>query len=69
MMSPDDRVLEDLLYGSDLGDKPEELELGGVPAEVEAEASAAENVNIKGFPIAFYLIVMKQALNLQRNQD
>ncbi|XP_037549260.1 LIM/homeobox protein Lhx9-like [Nematolebias whitei] len=41
MMSPDDRVLEDLLYGSDLGDKTEELELGGVPAVGEAETSAA----------------------------
>ncbi|XP_013879384.1 LIM/homeobox protein Lhx9 isoform X1 [Austrofundulus limnaeus] len=44
MMSPDDRVLEDLLYGSDLGDKTEDMELGGVPAQVEAEAAAAENV-------------------------
>lgn len=49
MMSPDDRVLEDLLYGSDPGDKTEELDLGGVPAvgEAETDAAAAENVNIE----------------------
>ncbi|CAI5692081.1 unnamed protein product [Oreochromis niloticus] len=38
MMSPDDRALDDLLYGSDLGDAVEGAELGG-----GAEESAAAN--------------------------
>ncbi|XP_039859966.1 LIM/homeobox protein Lhx9-like [Simochromis diagramma] len=38
MMSPDDRALDDLLYGSDLGDEVEGAELGG-----GAEESAAAN--------------------------
>lgn len=41
-MSPDDRALDDLLYGSDLGDEVEGAELGG-GAE---ESAAANNVNI-----------------------
>ncbi|XP_070778303.1 LIM/homeobox protein Awh-like [Enoplosus armatus] len=40
MMSPDDRALEDLLYGSDLGDEAEGAELGGAAAGVEESAAA-----------------------------
>ncbi|XP_044027883.1 LIM/homeobox protein Lhx9-like isoform X2 [Siniperca chuatsi] len=42
MMSPDDRALEDLLYGSDLGDEAEGAELGGGPAGVEESAAAGD---------------------------
>ncbi|XP_050925076.1 LIM/homeobox protein Lhx9-like [Lates calcarifer] len=46
MMSPDSQALEDLLYGSDLGDEAEGSELGagggGGPAGVE-EGAAADN--------------------------
>ncbi|KAM4539931.1 LIM/homeobox protein Awh-like [Odontesthes bonariensis] len=42
MMSPDDRALEDLLYGSDLGDDAEGGGLSVGPAAVE-ESSATEN--------------------------
>lgn len=44
MMSPDDRALEDLLYGSDLGDEAEGSELGngiGGPVGVEESSAAA----------------------------
>ncbi|XP_023276565.1 LIM/homeobox protein Awh-like isoform X2 [Seriola lalandi dorsalis] len=41
MMSPDDRALEDLLYGSDLGDEAEGSELGGGDGPVGVEESAA----------------------------
>lgn len=55
MMSPDDRALEDLLYGSDLGDEAEGSGLGGGvgggvggggggPAGVE-ESAAADDVS------------------------
>ncbi|KAK2920667.1 hypothetical protein Q8A73_000152 [Channa argus] len=40
MMSPDDRSLEDLLYGSDLGDEVEEPEPGSSRVEVEESAAA-----------------------------
>ncbi|KAM9385888.1 LIM/homeobox protein Awh-like [Pholidichthys leucotaenia] len=43
MMSPDDRTLEDLLYGSDLGDEAEGPSLGGGPVGAE-EGPAADNV-------------------------
>ncbi|KAK2830874.1 hypothetical protein Q5P01_018805 [Channa striata] len=42
MMSPDDRSLEDLLYGSDLGDEVEGLEPGSSHMGAE-EAAAADN--------------------------
>ncbi|XP_074468594.1 LIM/homeobox protein Awh-like [Sebastes fasciatus] len=42
MMSPDDRALEDLLYGSDLGDEADGEELSGGPAGTE-ESTAADN--------------------------
>lgn len=45
MMSPDDQALEDLLYGSDLGDTPEVVQLAGGPTAVE-ENTASENVII-----------------------
>ncbi|XP_054911252.1 LIM/homeobox protein Awh-like isoform X1 [Poeciliopsis prolifica] len=43
MMSPDDQALEDLLYGSDLADKPEVVQLAGGPTAAGAE-TASENV-------------------------
>ncbi|XP_015249504.1 PREDICTED: LIM/homeobox protein Lhx9-like [Cyprinodon variegatus] len=43
MMSADDQTLEDLLYGSDIGDKTEAVELAGGPTVVE-ENVAPENV-------------------------
>ncbi|XP_036001372.1 LIM/homeobox protein Lhx9 [Fundulus heteroclitus] len=43
MMSPDDQALEDLLYGSDLGDKAEVVELASGPTVAE-ENAALENV-------------------------
>lgn len=46
MMSPDDRALDDLLYGSDLGDEVEGAELGGGAVSAE-ESAGANNVNIK----------------------
>lgn len=46
MMSPDDRSLEDLLYGSDLGDEVDGVELGAGQAGVE-ESAAADNVSMK----------------------
>ncbi|XP_047200036.1 LIM/homeobox protein Awh [Hippoglossus stenolepis] len=42
MMSPDARALEDLLFGSDLGDEAEGSEPGGGPAGGE-ESAAADN--------------------------
>ncbi|XP_026156619.1 LIM/homeobox protein Lhx9-like [Mastacembelus armatus] len=42
MMSPDDRTLEDLLYGSDLSGEAEGVELGGGPAGLE-DIAAADN--------------------------
>lgn len=47
MMSPDDQALEDLLYGSDLGDEAEGSELGDGgrgPVGVEESAAAADIV-------------------------
>lgn len=45
MMSPDDQVLEDLLYASDLGDEVEGAELGGGLVGAE-ERAAGDDVNI-----------------------
>lgn len=48
MMSPDDRSLEDLLYGSDLVDEAEGLELGGGQAGMEESGDTiVENVSMK----------------------
>ncbi|XP_070701963.1 LIM/homeobox protein Awh-like [Pempheris klunzingeri] len=46
MMSPDDRALEDLLYGGDLVDEAERAELGGGPAGVEESAAADDTPTV-----------------------
>ncbi|XP_026012266.1 LIM/homeobox protein Awh-like [Astatotilapia calliptera] len=47
MMSPDDRALDDLLYGSDLGDEVEGAELGGGAEESAAANNAPTAVSIQ----------------------
>lgn len=44
MMSQGDTSLEDLLYGGDLGDEADAVELGGGQARVE-ESAASDNVS------------------------
>lgn len=56
MMSPGDTSLEDLLYGSDLGDEADAVELGGGQARVE-ESAAADNVSMKTVSNAFLILV------------
>ncbi|XP_028275988.1 LIM/homeobox protein Awh-like [Parambassis ranga] len=50
MMSPDDQALEDILYGSDLGDEAEGAELSGGPAGVEESAAAAAALTAVSIP-------------------